>query len=202
MRVFLCDAGKIPQELLKKAAKTLPENRVPRENMCTDAFYAHVVGTLLAIYAAKQIFPQTVCEKWGISPQGKPYFKSSPVQFSISHAHGIVGVAVSDESPVGLDIEKVRPMRAGFSARYFSEAEQAIIHTADDRDEALIRLWTAKEAVGKHHGTGLGGDPAAIDAQNATTTVFEKYGTRFALSVAPKCEISLLEWVDFSDLVP
>jgi phosphopantetheinyl transferase len=202
MRMFLCDAGSIPQDVLKKAAQVLPESRMPSEGIRADAFAARVVGTLLATYAAKQISPETVCEKWGISPQGKPCFESSTVQFSISHAHGIVGVAVSNKSPVGLDIEKVRPMREGFATRYFNESERQLIRAAQDPYETLIQLWTAKEAVGKQRGTGLGENIPAIDTQNTTTTAFEKNGARFALSVAPKCGSLTLEWVDFENLVP
>lgn len=202
MRIFLCDAGNIPQEALKKAASTLPRERAPRADMRADAFAARVVGTLLATYAIQQISPKTVCENWQKTAAGKPFIKGCPAEFSITHAHGIVGVAVSQEHPVGLDIEQIRPMRAGFTARYFSDREQAEILAASTPDETLIRLWTAKEAVGKYHGTGLSGNPAAIDAQNAISTVFEKNATRFALSVSPRCDIPDLEWVDFSKLVP
>ena len=201
MRIFLCDAGSIPQETLKKAARLLPESRAPRDNIRAEFFAARMVGTLLTHHAIKQISPETVCEKWQKSNAGKPFIEDCPVHFSITHTHGIVGVAVSSDRPIGLDVEKIRPIREGFAARYFSEAEQAVIRNADDRDEALIRLWTAKEAVGKYHGTGLSGDPAAIDTQNATTTVLEKDGARFALSIAPKCALPTPEWVDFDDLV-
>ena len=202
MRIFLCDAGSIPQETLKKAAATLPKSRVPRDGIRADAFAARVAGTLLAQHAIKQISPETVCENWSITPQGKPFLEGESVHFNIAHTGALVGVAVSDKHPIGLDIEKVRAVREGFAARYFSEREQAVILAATNPDEALIRLWTAKEAVGKYHGTGLGGDPAAIDAQNAATAVFEKDGARFALSVAPKCPLPPLEWVDFAKLVP
>ena len=202
MRIFLCDAGNIPQDVLKKAARFLPEGRVPREDIRADAYAARVVGTLLAHYAIKQISPETVCEKWQTTENGKPYIESCPVHFSISHAGGIVAVAVAEISPVGVDIEQIRAMREGFAARYFNEAEQALICTDEDPDEALICLWTAKEAVGKYLGTGLGDNIPALDTQKATTTVFEKNGTRYALSVAPKCALPILEWVNFEDLVP
>ena len=202
MRVFLCDVGNIPQDVFKKAACLLPEGRVPRENVRADAYAARVVGTLLAQYAVKQLSPQAVCEKWLITKNGKPYIESCPVHFSISHAGGIVAVAVDESSPVGVDVEQVRKIREGFAARYFSEDEQRLIRTTEDPDEALIRLWTAKEAVGKQLGTGLGENIPALDTQKAATAVLKKKGARFALSVAPKREIPALEWVNFEDLVP
>ena len=202
MRVFLCDAGNIPQDVLKKAAQTLPEDRVPRDSWHKDAYAARVVSTLLVHYAIWQLCPVAVCEKWLIAKGGKPFIEDCPVHFSISHADGVIAVAVSNDHPVGVDTQEVRALREGFMTRYFSEGEQAQIRTATDRDEALIRLWTAKEAVGKYQGTGLNGDPHAIDTQNATSVFYEKNGARFALSVSPKCDIPTLEWVDFEDLVP
>ena len=202
MRVFLCDAGNIPQDVLKKAAASLPACRVPKATANTDEFAARVVGTLLASYAIKQISPEMVCENWQKTTEGKPFIENCPVAFSITHADGIVGVAVSKSHTVGLDIEKIRPMRDGFAVRYFNKREQAEIHAASDPDEALIRLWTAKEAVGKYNGTGLGTDIAAIDTRNAVSALFEKNGARFALSLAPKGELPPLEWVKFEDLVP
>ena len=202
MRVFLCDAGSIPQEALERAAKALPESRIPKQGIHTDALTARVLGTLLAAYAVKQISPETGVESWQKTAEGKPFLKDCPVQFSITHTDGIVGVAVSKKHSVGLDIERIRPMRDGFAARYFSEYEQAQIHAASDPAEALICLWTAKEAVGKYHGTGLGDNIAAIDTQRAVTTAFEKSGARYALSLAPRRDLPPLEWVKFEDLVP
>lgn len=202
MRIFLCDAGNIPQDVLKKAAGVLPESRLPQKNIHADVFRTRVVGYLLAAYAAGQISPETVCENWAVTPNGKPYFKGNPVQFSISHTRTLVAVAADVLTPVGLDMERIRPMRAGFAARYFSEGEQAEIASSDDPDTALIRLWTAKEAVGKYHGTGLSGNLREIDTANATSTVFEKGGTRYALSIAPQGDLPPLEWIDFSNLVP
>ena len=202
MRIFLCDVGNIPQDAIKKAATRLPECRAPKSDARADAFIARVVGTLLAEHAIKQISPETVCENWKISAEGKPFIVNCPVQFSISHTNGIVAVAVSPSTPVGLDIEAIRPMRDGFAARYFSEREQAEIASSSDPDEALIRLWTAKEATGKYHGTGLGNKVAEIDTQNAVSALFEKNGTRFALSLVPQEALPPLEWVDFSKLVP
>jgi phosphopantetheinyl transferase len=202
MHIFLCDVGNIPRDVLKKAAERLPASRTPKEGIRADAFAARVAGTLLATYAIRQISPQTVCDIWGTTAEGKPFIQNCPVAFSITHANGIVGVAVSGNHPVGLDIEKIRPMRENFAARYFNNAEQAEILSASDPDEALIRLWTAKEAVGKYNGTGLGADIAAIDTRNAVSTVFERNGVRFALSTAPKRPLPPLEWVKFEDLVP
>lgn len=180
----------------------LPVRRIPQKSMHADAFAARVVGTLLANYAIKQISPQTGTENWQSTAEEKPFVQNCPVQFSITHAGRLLGVAVSEKHPVGLDVEAVRPMREGFASRYFNACEQAQIRASADPDEALIRLWTAKEAVGKYHGTGLRRDIAAIDTKQAATALFKKNGTRYAISLAPKQELPSLEWVKFEDLVP
>ena len=202
MRVFLCDVGNIPQDVIKKAVQAIPRERIPKEGARADVVAARVVGTLLAHYVIKQISPETVCEKWLTAENGKPYIENCPVHFSISHAGEIVAVALSENSPVGVDVERVRPMREGFAARYFNDADQALIRTAEDPDEALIRFWTAKEAVGKYLGTGLGKNIPTIDTKEAATTVFERNDARFALSIAPKREFPLFEWMDFEHLMP
>ena len=110
MRIFLCDVGNIPQDVLKKAAERLPASRSPKEGVRADAFAARVAGTLLALYAIRQISPESVCDIWGTTAEGKPFIQNCPVAFSITHAYGIVGVAVSGNHPVGLDVEKIRPL--------------------------------------------------------------------------------------------
>ncbi len=202
MRILLCDAGRIPQEDLERAARALPESRVPRGSARPHAFAARVVGTLLATYAAKQLSPQTDTENWQIGDAGKPCFANSPLHFSISHTDTLVALAITLETEVGLDVERVRPMRDSFITRYFSEQEQTQIRAAGNPTEVLIRLWTAKEAVAKRHGAGLGWKVAEIDTQDTDSTFFERDGACFALSLAPKCGLPPLEWVDFYDLVP
>ena len=202
MRILLCDVGHIPQEDLERAARALPQSRVPRASTRPHAFAARVVGTLLATYAAKQLSPQTDTENWLISDAGKPRFAKSPLHFSISHTDTLVALAISLEAEVGIDVERVRPMQQGFAARYFSDAEQAQIRDAADPAGELIRLWTAKEAVAKRHGTGLGWRVAEIDKSDTVSAFLEKAGVRYALSLSPKCTMPALEWVDFQNLVP
>ncbi len=202
MRLFLCDAGNLPQEELERAARALPPSRAPKAGIPPHALAARVVGTLLTVYAIKQISPLTGRESWQKNDAGKPFIEGTSVEFSITHANGIVGVAVSQDHPLGLDIEKVHPTREGFAERYFSEQEQAQIRAASNPTQALIRLWTAKEAASKYHGTGLGWRVAEIDTGDTVSAFFEKNGARFALSLSPKCELPVLEWVEFSKLVP
>ncbi|WP_444947837.1 4'-phosphopantetheinyl transferase family protein [Micromonospora ureilytica] len=79
---------------------------------------------------------------------------------SISHGRGVVAVAVSAVTEVGVDIERERALPGEALARRWMTAADADWLT--DRPAALhtsafLWLWTQKEAIGKARGTGLRG---------------------------------------------
>ena len=84
-----------------------------------------------------------------LSEFGKPTLPGgSP--FSLAHSGDYVVLAVSS-GPVGVDIEKHRPLRFfELTARFFA-AERACA----DSLSAFFDLWTAKEALAKMLGVGL-----------------------------------------------
>ena len=58
------------------------------------------------------------------SPRGKPFFPGEAGRwFSLSHSGGIALCALSEDGPVGVDVELVRPRRAGLPAYVLSPAE-------------------------------------------------------------------------------
>ncbi|MET8090577.1 4'-phosphopantetheinyl transferase superfamily protein [Micromonospora sp. NPDC005220] len=77
---------------------------------------------------------------------------------SVSRTAGLVVVAARRAGAVGVDVELIRPLPAlALARRWFPPAELAWL---GDRPEAgravdFLRLWTAKEAVGKALGRGL-----------------------------------------------
>ncbi len=77
------------------------------------------------------------------SPRGKPFFPGLGSRwFSLSHSGGLALCALSG-GPVGVDVERVRPRRAGLPAYALSPAELARF---DGSWEEFYRLWTLKEA--------------------------------------------------------
>lgn len=88
---------------------------------------------------------------------GKPYFKSNRVHFSISHSHDLCAVAIFDKV-VGIDIEIVKE-------RY---NQHLIDRSLCDNEKAIFcgdftRIWSRKEAVAKMTGKGIAGYPVDID---------------------------------------
>ena len=77
------------------------------------------------------------------SPRGKPFFPGMPDRwFSLSHSGGLALCALS-HAPVGVDVEAVRPRRAGLPQRVLSASELARF---DGSWEDFYRLWTLKES--------------------------------------------------------
>ncbi|MGI5459258.1 4'-phosphopantetheinyl transferase family protein [Streptomyces sp. CA-249302] len=107
---------------------------------------------------------------------GKPYVSGDPgLRISLSHTEGLALVAVSRDGPVGVDVERVRPLRdpAGLRRQILSpwEAERWPAPESDARSgpststalhDGLFTRWACKEAVLKALGSGLAGDLTAV----------------------------------------
>ncbi len=103
---------------------------------------------------------------------GKPYINSCSIHFNISHCENILACAFSD-SPIGIDIEKIRPVSLAVLKRFFSKNEQEYVlgHSPNEADsgkcdnvqtlEKFYRIFTLKEAICKKSGIGIKGLKAA-----------------------------------------
>ncbi|MEM1483560.1 4'-phosphopantetheinyl transferase superfamily protein [Oscillospiraceae bacterium PP1C4] len=82
---------------------------------------------------------------------GKPFLpEHSGLHFNLSHTSGAVVCALSGH-PVGVDIERARPVRPALAARCFTQAEREYAV-----DEArFLEVWTRKEALLKRDGRGI-----------------------------------------------
>jgi phosphopantetheinyl transferase/acyl carrier protein len=81
------------------------------------------------------------------------------VSLSIAHSHGTaVALAVlGPDTRVGIDLESLTHRREDFEAIAFSPDERSLLAALprDLRREWALRMWCAKEAVGKALGRGL-----------------------------------------------
>lgn len=93
---------------------------------------------------------------------------------SISHSNG-TAVALAggpaDLVGLGIDIETLRHRPDELEAVAFAPPEQRLLHALDDeaRKEWAIRLWCAKEAVGKALGVGFAQGPRGLVVREVDT---------------------------------
>jgi hypothetical protein len=87
-------------------------------------------------------------------PDGRPHVPGLAV--SLSHTHHLVAVAAAADGPIGVDVEELHPREVRELAnRWFASEELDWMSAQPSQLEAFLRLWTAKEAVGKALGRGL-----------------------------------------------
>jgi 4'-phosphopantetheinyl transferase len=109
--------------------------------------------------------PQEI--QFAYSQNGKPYtIQVNPfneVSFNISHSEDLMLIAISKDSPIGIDLEKNHSVstKKWIINQYFSKNDRNFFRNLpqEDRQTAFISAWTLKEAYGKALGTGFGSAP-------------------------------------------
>lgn len=119
-------------------------------------FEAHVGGEMPGISVAEG---------------GKPYFIAGNWHFSISHTKKHAFCALSD-APIGIDAEEAdRKIDLRLADKILSPAEKARFDAAENKHQALLRLWVLKEAAAKLSGKGLRGYPNHTDFELSDSRV-------------------------------
>ena len=99
------------------------------------------------------------------------------LRVSLAHTEwaAVAVVAGPGEPDPGIDVEADGPRHERFASLTLADAERTLVPADEgpERDLALTRLWTVKEAAGKAAGTGLQGRPkdlvvTALDETTAT----------------------------------
>ena len=93
-------------------------------------------------------------------PVGKPSLGAGAgLRFNVSHSDRYAVLALAQGAELGVDIERVRPLRDMdlVADRVFSAAERAGLNAvpADRKAEAFFAGWTRKEAYIKARGEGI-----------------------------------------------
>lgn len=89
-----------------------------------------------------------------IDAADRPSLPGGP-DFSISHADGLVVLAVTDDGRVGIDVEHCRAIAPDDLGPALTQADRRRIAAAVDPVTAMLQCWTAKEAVVKAAGLGI-----------------------------------------------
>jgi phosphopantetheinyl transferase len=123
---------------------------------------------------ARRLVRESVANMTGCDPvtipirrneHGKPVIDvrvgDAPTHFSIAHSGDCVAIALSRRVPVGIDIERIRPVARweDVAERVLTQSEKVELHGAIARGvepaTALLRHWCRVEAAYKALGTGL-----------------------------------------------
>jgi 4'-phosphopantetheinyl transferase len=115
----------------------------------------HILGNYLGL-TPKQV-------RFCYTQFGKPYIPfmddNRKIEFNLSHSGDIVLIAVTNNIPVGVDVEEIRPITDVdlVASRYFSLGEQLDLHSLSgpEKLEAFYKCWTRKESLIKAYGVGL-----------------------------------------------
>jgi 4'-phosphopantetheinyl transferase len=123
---------------------------------------------------------------------------SNGVHWSLTHKERYVA-AVTAPHPVGIDIERIRPVREGMHRRLAGDAEWAL--APEITRPLFFRYWTAKEAVLKAVGKGLAGlsrcrveaiadtDHLILSYEDSLWTVAHFWGTKeHIVTVTAHCD--------------
>ena len=105
-------------------------------------------------------------------------------EFSLSHSHGAVVVAVSRKA-VGVDVEIEHQMRSGIETKILSDEELAEFYSIieSERNGYLLKKWTQKESVFKT--MNIPSCPIKdVKTENVKTFEIEEGGHKYFLSVA------------------
>lgn len=120
-------------------------------------------GTLRAILGRYlHLEPRTI--KFIYSERGKPSLAKMAarehIHFNLAHSCDLAVVAVSKIPNIGIDLEKLRPIKdaEGIAERFFSQREANLLKSLPptQRQVGFFNLWTRKEAWLKATGEGIG----------------------------------------------
>jgi 4'-phosphopantetheinyl transferase len=144
-RTLLTNVSKEKQEKIKKFARPDDAKRV----LLADILARSVLADELKV-SSKAI-------EFSVNKYGKPFLtKNNNLHFNLSHSGDWVVCAV-DKEPIGIDIERIKPIELGIAEHFFSDEEYKLLmsKSPEDRQCFFFDLWTLKESYIKAVGRGL-----------------------------------------------
>jgi phosphopantetheinyl transferase len=86
-----------------------------------------------------------------VDEHGKPYLANSPHFISLSHSFDYAAVMISENKPVGIDIELIKDKIERIGHKFMNAEELSFMDT-NHQTEHMYICWCAKEAIYKLHG--------------------------------------------------
>lgn len=101
-----------------------------------------------------------------VTPCGKPQLSERGPQFSVGRWDRWCAIALSEDCPVGVDVEPIRPLEGldAVIAQFFPEDARSSLARVEstERLPAFFRWWTRLEAAAKACGAGLDAGAACM----------------------------------------
>ena len=101
----------------------------------------------------------------------KPYFDGNDISFNISHSGKVVVCALTYLGDIGIDIEKIEPIKILDFKSQMTNNEWKLVNESKDAKHSFFSYWTQKEAIIKAHGKGLTIPLKSFEIQNNKTTI-------------------------------
>jgi len=149
--VLICCKISDDSALLQRALSLCSEKRQMRvERIKTAEKQAESIaaGLLLRYCLLKNGYDDSdVC----FSKSGKPYIDGDPIYFGLSHS-GEYAACITDENPVGIDIQRIVKIKDRTLARFCTEKEAEYLSKSKDADTDAVKIWALKESYLKASG--------------------------------------------------
>lgn len=164
VNIWLCDVDRLSDAVSAALPSQLDEaerQRNARFVVARPRRLHAAAHALVRVAIARRLGSTPAQVRLGRTATGKPFLvaPASTLTLSITHGGSLAVCAVADGHPIGVDVEPVdRPeltpaLLEGLLAP--GEAERLHGLTGSLLQEALVALWTGKEAIAKAHGAGL-----------------------------------------------
>lgn len=191
--LWLLDLSSLNKSTIASLQHLLPTDELTRAQSMRrnpDAAIAIRLFVRLCLAPYYDIAPQAL--KFEKKEKGKPYVAntSSNVHFNLSHTDDTAILAISQQNPIGVDIEKAERKSdiSGIADNFFAEQEVSQIKQQDEGQKKafFFRLWTLKEAFLKATGDGI-----SIGLEKV---VFNLNHDKIQLSLSLELNENALDW--------
>ncbi|WP_068792467.1 4'-phosphopantetheinyl transferase family protein [Brevibacillus laterosporus] len=161
MKVF---AIKVPdtfsEAVYRELLSLLPLDRQEKVNryLKTEDKWRSLLGEVLVRMQLAQrmgILPEEI--RYETNPYGKPFVTGEGAcEFNVSHSASWV-VAAFSASPIGIDVQQIKPINLQIADRFFSEQERQNLFQLPEANQikGFFSYWAYKESYIKAVGKGL-----------------------------------------------
>lgn len=194
--IYCADISKLTTDLATWQP-LLSDSRIQKIKQCkTDEQAKQCLGVeLLLCYAMNQEYSTTqfplVYKRQG---NGKPYFETDEIYFSLSHSGRYVACAVSN-MPIGVDLQTHNTANKQTIEKVLTKNQLDMIKLLPPAKQktALYDFWTLKESIYKCTGEGSVRTPIEFEFHNAGGRLgitYKDYNLNY-YNILPNCSLGV-----------